>query len=101
MTDETQCTALGKIDGKYAKRVSPCCDAHDEEYSKPKMFRRLAADFRWAKCAWRHGEGFGHKAKTVAFTMLLMSFSWLMYYDVDKAIYRRLPFLKRIKDWMG
>ena len=102
MTDErTHCTALERIDSRYAKKVSRCCQHHDDAYGRPRFPFRLTDDFKWGRCAWKKGEGQGHKAKTVVYTLLLMTFSWILYYDVDKAIYRRLPFLKRVKDWLG
>lgn len=100
MTDETSCTLLSKIDGKYAKAVRFCCDRHDYHYDTRAYWLWLAADWQWAVCAWRRG-GFVHKLKTACFALGLMSVGWLLYYDLDKALIERFPALRRVKDWMG
>lgn len=101
MTDETSCTGLSKIDGPYAKAVGHCCDMHDDMYSNRTYRWWLRADFEWAKCAWRAGDGAGHKAKTVCFAAALMALGWFKYYDLDKWLIARLPFLEKFDKWLG
>lgn len=101
MTDETSCTALSKIDGKYAKLVGPCCDMHDDLYSARKYKLWLTADLKWAACAWSAGSGFAHKAKTIGFAAGLMALGWFKYYDIDKRLIERFPALERFDKWLG